>query len=80
MFEGRIYLIIFDEYLAAIVVSIIGPFMVRKCMSGSRLKDIVDIEYVEPHFEEAGSHVDNIYIMNIGLSARHDIRSFYGME
>ena len=48
-------------------------------MAGSKLKDIVEIEYVEPHFDGAGLYVDNIYIMNIGLPQRQEEILRYGM-
>ncbi|WP_044748040.1 YIEGIA family protein [Bacillus alveayuensis] len=90
VFEGRNYLVIFTSFVstlaylvwniwAAVIASIIGLLVARKFMSGSRLKDIVDIEYVEPHFEGAGLYVDNIYIMNIGLPARQKEILRYGM-
>jgi uncharacterized protein len=90
VFEGRNYLVIFTSFVstlaylvwniwAGVIASIIGLLVARKFMSGSRLKDIVDIEYVEPHFEGAGLYVDNIYIMNIGLPARQKEILRYGM-
>jgi len=90
VFEGRNYLVIFTSFIstfaylvwnwwAGIIASILGLFIARKFMSGSRLKDIVDIEYVEPHFEGPGLYVDNIYIMNIGLPARQKEILRYGM-
>src|SRR5690606_34249037 len=57
---------------AAIILS-------KTFMSGGRLKDIVDIEYIEPRFEGAGLYVDNIYIMNIGLPERQKEVLKYGM-
>jgi uncharacterized protein len=90
VFEGRNYLVIFTSFIstlaylvwniwAGLVASIIGLLIARRFMSGSRLKDIVDIEYVEPHFEGSGLYVDNIYIMNIGLPARQKEILQYGM-
>ncbi|RAK22175.1 hypothetical protein B0I26_102164 [Anoxybacillus vitaminiphilus] len=90
VFEGRNYLVIFTSFIstlaylvwniwAGVIASIIGLLVARKFMSGSRLKDIVDIEYVEPHFKGAGLYVDNIYIMNIGLPARQKEILRYGM-
>jgi len=90
VFEGRNYLVIFTSFIstfaylvwnwwAGIIASILGLFIARKFMSGSRLKDIVDIEYVEPHFEGPGLYIDNIYIMNIGLPARQREILRYGM-
>ncbi|WP_077621721.1 YIEGIA family protein [Sediminibacillus massiliensis] len=89
-FEGRNYLVIFTAFLAtlsylvwniwiAIVVSLVCFLLIRKFMSGSTLKDIVDIEYKDIHFEGAGLYVDNIYIMNIGLPERQDEIRKYGM-
>lgn len=89
-FEGRNYLVIFASFIAtlcylvwnawvAVLVSI-GVFLaIRKLMSGASLKEIVDIEYVDPHFEGAGLYVDNIYIMNIGLPQRQKEILEYGM-
>jgi hypothetical protein len=90
VFEGRNYLVIFTSFVstlaylvwniwAGVIASIFGLLVARKFMSGRRLKDIVDIEYVEPHFEGAGLYVDNIYIMNIGLPARQKEILRYGM-
>lgn len=90
VFEGRNYLVIFVSFLstlfylvwdiwAALAASIIGLMTARRFMSGSRLKDIAEVQYVKPHFEGAGLYVDNIYIMNIGLSARREEILRYGM-
>lgn len=89
-FESRNYLVIFTSlvstlfYLifnlwAGIVAAIISVLISRRFMSGGKLKDIVDIEYVEPRFDGAGLYVDNIYIMNIGLPARQEEVLRYGM-
>lgn len=48
-------------------------------MAGSKLKNIVEIEYVQPRFEGAGLYIDNIYIMNIGLPKRQEEILEYGM-
>ncbi|GGC99648.1 YIEGIA family protein [Pontibacillus salipaludis] len=89
-FEARNYLVIFTSLLATLsflvwniwvglAVSFVCFFIVRKFMSGKTLKDIVKIEYVQPHFEGAGLYVDNIYIMNIGLPQRQEEIGEYGM-
>ncbi|MFG6114509.1 YIEGIA family protein [Halobacillus sp. MO56] len=89
-FEGRNYIVIITSLLstlayltfniwAALVTAIILYFLSKKLMSGSTLKDIVHINYVEPHFEGAGLYVDNIYIMNIGLPERQEEILRYGM-
>jgi uncharacterized protein len=89
-FESRNYLVIFISFIStftyivfniwiAIIVAIIALLVSRKLMSGSQLKDIVDIEYVEPRFDGAGLYVDNIYIMNIGLPKRQEEVLKYGM-
>ncbi|MBM7569814.1 YIEGIA family protein [Aquibacillus albus] len=89
-FEGRNYLVIFTSFLstlfylvwnigAAILAALICYIIMRKFMSGSTLKDIVDIEFKEPHFDGAGLYVDNIYIMNIGLPERQQEVLKYGM-
>lgn len=89
-FEGRNYLVIFTSFISTlgylafnvwvgVAGGIIGLLISRKFMSGSRLKKIVDIKYVEPHFEGAGLYIDNIYIMNIGLPARQEEILRYGM-
>lgn len=80
-FESRNYLVIFTSMITtiayiffpiwiAIIVALICMVLSRILMDGGKLEDIVDIEYVEPHFENEGLYVDNIYIMNIGLSER----------
>jgi uncharacterized protein len=89
-FESRNYLVIFTSFFSTfaylvwnvwvgIVVAIISLILSKFLMSGGRLKDIVEIEHVEPHFEDAGLYVDNIYIMNIGLPARQKEVLRYGM-
>ncbi|MGQ4664390.1 YIEGIA family protein [Metabacillus halosaccharovorans] len=89
-FESRNYLVIFTSlfttfsYLVvnvyvAIIVGIVCFLICRKLMSGSRIKDLVDIEFVEPHFEGAGLYVDNIYIMNIGIPDKQEAVLKYGM-
>src|SRR5699024_6382365 len=89
-FESRNYLVMITSLLTTLVY-IIGNFyyavaVALICMalcsflkSGSTLKDIVDIDYKELHFEGAGLYVDNIYIMNIGLKARQEEILNYGM-
>ncbi|MEW8970981.1 YIEGIA family protein [Mesobacillus jeotgali] len=89
-FESRNYLVIFTSlvstlaYLifniwAGIIAAIIAMFISHKLMSGGKLKDIVEIEYMEPRFDGAGLYVDNIYIMNIGLPERQKEVLRYGM-
>lgn len=89
-FESRNYLVIFTSLLTTfgylvfniyvgLIIAVICFFVCRKLMSGSRMKDLVDIEYVEPHFEGAGLFVDNIYIMNIGIPDKQKTVLKYGM-
>jgi uncharacterized protein len=89
-FESRNYLVIFTSFVTtfayivfniwiAIIVAIITVFISRKLMSGGKLKDIVDVEFMEPRFDGAGLYVDNIYIMNIGLPKRQEEVLKYGM-
>ncbi|WP_019242041.1 MULTISPECIES: YIEGIA family protein [Bacillus] len=89
-FEGRNYLVIFTSMIttavylffniwAAIITGVICIILSKVLMSGSTLKDIVDIEYMEPRFDGAGLYVDNIYIMNIGLPDRQEEILRYGM-
>ncbi|NKE04896.1 YIEGIA family protein [Mesobacillus selenatarsenatis] len=89
-FESRNYLVIFTSlvstlaYLifnvwAGIIAAIIAVIISHKLMSGRKLKDIVEIEYMEPRFDGAGLYVDNIYIMNIGLPERQKEVLRYGM-
>ncbi|MCM3666675.1 YIEGIA family protein [Mesobacillus subterraneus] len=89
-FESRNYLVIFTSlvstlsYLifniwAGIIAAIVAMLISKKLMSGGKLKDIVEIEYIEPRFEGAGLYVDNIYIMNIGLPERQKEVLRYGM-
>ncbi|WP_071459980.1 YIEGIA family protein [Bacillus massilinigeriensis] len=89
-FESRNYLVImtslfttfsylmFNVWVAAIV-AIVSMFLSRLMMAGGKLKDLVDIEYMEPRFEGSGLYVDNIYIMNIGLPERQKEVLKYGM-
>ncbi|WP_156289244.1 YIEGIA family protein [Oceanobacillus salinisoli] len=89
-FESRNYLVIITAFVGtlvyiltnpifAVIAAVICYFISKILMSGSTLKDIVDIEYKELHFEGAGLYVDNIYIMNIGLPERHKEIQKYGM-
>ncbi|WP_117169347.1 YIEGIA family protein [Paraliobacillus sediminis] len=89
-FESRNYLVIFVSFLttliyivinwwSAILFGILSFIVVRKLMSGSTMKEIVEIEKKEVHFNGAGLYVDNIYIMNIGLPARQKEILQYGM-
>jgi uncharacterized protein len=89
-FESRNYLVIFTSFLttlaylvinvyAAIVIGILALLLSNRLKSGGKLKDIVEIEYVKPHFEGAGLYVDTIYIMNIGLKDRQEEILKYGM-
>jgi uncharacterized protein len=89
-FESRNYLVIFTSFLTtlaylvinvyvAIVIGILALLLSNRLKSGGKLKDIVEIEYVKPHFEGAGLYVDTIYIMNIGLKDRQEEILKYGM-
>lgn len=89
-FESRNYLVIFTSFVStfayivsniwvAIIVALTALLISRKLMSGGKLSDIVEIEYVLPRFEGAGLYVDNIYIMNIGLPDRQKEVLKYGM-
>ncbi|MEN2464826.1 YIEGIA family protein [Ornithinibacillus sp. FSL M8-0202] len=89
-FESRNYLVILTAFITtlfyiiwniyAAIVGAIICFIISKIMqSGSTIKDLVQIEHVEPHFEGAGLYIDNIYIMNIGLPERQKEILKYGM-
>ncbi|MFE7062441.1 YIEGIA family protein [Sutcliffiella sp. NPDC057660] len=89
-FEGRNYLVIITSFLATLaylvgnfwvglVVGISAMLISHRLMTGGQIKDIVEIEYVKPHFKDAGLYVDNIYIMNIGLPDRQKEVLQYGM-
>ncbi|WP_458412678.1 YIEGIA family protein [Schinkia sp. CFF1] len=89
-FEGRNYIVILTSFIttltfitinwwAAVIAGIICLLIAKKLMSGGKLKDIVDIEEHELHFEEAGLLIDNIYIMNVGLPERQEEILKYGM-
>ncbi|MFB1050482.1 YIEGIA family protein [Paraliobacillus sp. JSM ZJ581] len=89
-FESRNYLVIFTAFLTtfayivmnwsgAIVTTIICFILNKKLMSGSTLKEIVDISLSEIYFDGAGLYVDNIYIMNIGLPERQEEIKKFGM-
>ncbi|WP_141433349.1 YIEGIA family protein [Bacillus sp. 03113] len=89
-FESRNYLVIFTSFLCSIsflffhlwggiVAAIVAIIICKKLMTGGHLKDIVQIDYVEPKFIGAGLYVDNIYIMNIGLKERQKEVLEYGM-
>lgn len=89
-FEGRNYLVIITSFLATLaylvgnfwvglVVGISAMLISHRLMTGGQIKDIVEIEYVKPHFKDSGLYVDNIYIMNIGLPQRQKEVLQYGM-
>ncbi|KAF0818820.1 putative membrane protein [Bacillus sp. ZZV12-4809] len=89
-FESRNYLVIFTSLLSTLgfllfnlwgglAAAGLAIMISMKLMSGGKLKDIVDIEFVEPRFDGAGLYVDNIYIMNIGLPERQEEVLRYGM-
>ncbi|MBM7619565.1 hypothetical protein JOC95_001414 [Bacillus tianshenii] len=89
-FEGRNYLVIITSFLATLAYLVanfwvgllvgIGAMLIsHRLMTGGQIKDIVEIEYVKPHFKDAGLYVDNIYIMNIGLPERQKEVLQYGM-
>lgn len=89
-FESRNYLVIFTSLLSTLayllfniwiglLIAVAALLLSKVLMSGGKLKDIVEIEYVEPRFEGAGLYVDNIYIMNIGLPERQEEVLRYGM-
>lgn len=72
---GYLFINIWGGLLAAAITIVIS----KALMSGGKIKDIVEIEYVKPRFEGAGLYVDNIYIMNIGLPQRQEEVLRYGM-
>ncbi|MBM4762137.1 YIEGIA family protein [Bacillus sp. B15-48] len=89
-FESRNYLVIFTSLISTLAyllfniwIGIIGAiaamFLSKLLMSGGKLQDIVEVEYVEPRFDGPGLYVDNIYIMNIGLPERQKEVLQYGM-
>lgn len=89
-FESRNYLVIFTAFVVtlfylvwnvyiAFVGAVICMLISKVLQSGKTIKDIVDIQYVEPHFDGAGLYVDNIYIMNIGVTKRQEDILKYGM-
>lgn len=82
-FESRNYLVIFTSFVTTftyivfnawvgVIAGIAAFFISNQLMSGGKLKDIVEIEPAELSFKGPGLHVDNIYIMNIGLPARQE--------
>lgn len=89
-FESRNYLVIFTSLVSVLgyllfniwvglIFAVIALIISRVLMSGGKIGDIVDVEYVKPHFDGAGLYVDNIYIMNIGLPQRQEEVLRYGM-
>ncbi|MFS0751562.1 YIEGIA family protein [Oceanobacillus sp. 1P07AA] len=89
-FESRNYLVMFTAFLTTLayiawgwfpasVVAVLSFLIGLSLMSGSTLKDIVDIEQSEISFDGAGLYVDNIYIMNIGLPERQEEILEHGM-
>ncbi|GLB58005.1 YIEGIA family protein [Cytobacillus sp. NCCP-133] len=89
-FESRNYLVIFTSFVSTlgyllfniwggIAAALLAIVISKGLMAGGKLKDIVDVEFMEPRFDGAGLYVDNIYIMNIGLPERQEEVLRYGM-
>ncbi|APC48421.1 hypothetical protein GLV94_17795 [Virgibacillus halodenitrificans] len=89
-FEGRNYLVIFTALIGTLLYIVFNPYLAifggvvalvlgKGLMSGSIIKDIVDIKQHDLHFDGAGLYVDTIYIMNIGLKERQEEILKYGM-
>ncbi|MED3571842.1 YIEGIA family protein [Cytobacillus praedii] len=89
-FESRNYLVIFTSLVSVLgyllfniwvglIFAVIALIISRVLMSGGKIGDIVDVEYIKPRFDGAGLYVDNIYIMNIGLPQRQEEVLKYGM-
>ncbi|WP_313798476.1 YIEGIA family protein [Cytobacillus sp.] len=89
-FESRNYLVIFTSLVSVlgyllfniwvgVIFAVLALIISKVLMSGGKIGDIVDVEYVKPHFDGAGLYVDNIYIMNIGLPQRQEEVLRYGM-
>ncbi|MED3551233.1 YIEGIA family protein [Cytobacillus praedii] len=89
-FESRNYLVIFTSLVSVLgyllfniwvglIFAVIALIISRVLMSGGKIGDIVEVEYIKPRFDGAGLYVDNIYIMNIGLPQRQEEVLKYGM-
>ncbi|WP_174734025.1 YIEGIA family protein [Mesobacillus harenae] len=89
-FESRNYLVIFTSLVSTlgylmfniwvgIIAAVVAVLISKSLMSGGKLKEIVDIQFVEPRFDGVGLYVDNIYMMNIGLPVRQAEILRYGM-
>ncbi|GGP10453.1 YIEGIA family protein [Oceanobacillus neutriphilus] len=89
-FEGRNYLVMFAAFLTTLayitwgwfpstVVGVLTIVAALSFMSGSALRDIVEIEESDISYDGAGLYVDNIYIMNIGIEERQEETLKYGM-
>lgn len=86
VFEGRNYLVIIIAFLTTLathvvaiwlglLVGVVGLFFGYMFRSGHFLNDIVDIKEGKVRFEGANVFVDDIHIMNIGLTQSKDIIS-----
>ncbi|WP_243290077.1 YIEGIA family protein [Bacillus sp. FJAT-47783] len=89
-FESRNYLVIFTSlfvtfayllfnFWVSIIVAVLCIGIAKVLMSGGKLGEIVEVEYVKPHFDGPGLYVDNIYIMNIGIPDKRELVLKYGM-
>ncbi|MET3696128.1 hypothetical protein SAMN05877753_102339 [Bacillus oleivorans] len=89
-FESRNYLVILASMLSTLIYVLFGLFaalgvtvlLLIGCkiwMDGGRLGEIVEIEFSEPHFKDAGLYVGDIYIMNIGIPEKQELILKYGM-
>ncbi|MDM5298550.1 YIEGIA family protein [Bacillus pumilus] len=70
---------IFFSLFIGTVVGIVCVIMAKILMSGSQMKDIVDIEKADLRFDGAGLYVNDIYMMNIGLPEKQKIILEHGM-
>lgn len=89
-FESRNYLVILTSLVTTLgylvfniwvglAAGIISILVSKSLMAGGKIKDIVDIEYIQPRFDGPGLFVGNIYIMNIGIEKRREEILKYGM-
>lgn len=84
VFEGRNYMVMFTSLVTTtgtilfgwgggIVIGLVALAISRKLRSGKTLSIIVDIEPGEVRVEGRDLYVNDIYIMNVGLSEAQDI-------
>lgn len=90
VFEGRNYLVIFTAFFTSLttiitnwkwglLIGVISYFLNRFLMSGKNVQDIAEVKKGEVRLEGPHLYVNDIYIMNIGLTINQELIKKHGM-